>query len=63
MDTIRDLSIAEAREVRRDALARVIAAEKMLLTKDPLGQQLPYELWSQMLPQAESLLHLVKVPT
>lgn len=37
-------------EVER--VARLIAAEKMLLVKDPEGLRLPDVLWRQCLPQA-----------
>jgi hypothetical protein len=37
-------------EVER--VARLIAAEKMGLVKDPEGLRLPDELWRQALPQA-----------
>ena len=56
MDTIRGLTGIEAQQVRRDALARLIVAEKMLLMKDPLGQDLPYSLWSKALPEAEAII-------
>jgi|1185.fasta_scaffold1985879_2 hypothetical protein len=39
-------------EVER--IARLIAAEKMGLVKDPKGLKLPASLWTQCLAQAEA---------
>jgi hypothetical protein len=36
--------------------ARIIAAEKMGLIKDKKGKNLPYELWSQCIPDARNFL-------
>lgn len=36
--------------------ARLIAAEKMGLVKDPRGERLPAELWMQCIPAAEAAL-------
>jgi hypothetical protein len=44
---------------RREALARLCAAGKMQLLRDPVGQRLPDELWQQMLPQADAILTLL----
>ena len=41
-----------------EPLARQFAAEKMGLIKDKHGERLPYELWSQALPQARKFLNL-----
>lgn len=46
-------------EQRREALARIFAASLMDLHKDPLGQNLPADLWGQMLPQVDATLFLV----
>jgi hypothetical protein len=45
-------------EDRVEPLARELAAEKMGLTKDALGENLPYELWSQCIPDARRYLGL-----
>ena len=37
-------------------LARVLAARKMGLTKDPYGMKLPDELWQQAKPDADHLV-------
>ena len=45
-------------EDRVEPLARMMAAEKMGLTKDMLGENQPYELWSQCIPEARKMLGL-----
>ena len=45
-------------EEKVEPLARVLAAEKMGLVKDPLGENQKYELWSQSIPDARKLLGL-----
>jgi hypothetical protein len=35
-----------------ERVARMIAAEKMMLVKDPEGLKLPDDLWKQAVPQA-----------
>jgi len=45
-------------EDRVESLARIMAAEKMGLTKDKLGENQPYELWSQCIPEARKFLGL-----
>lgn len=51
--------MSDGYEQRREALARLLSASLMNLRKDPLGQNLPADLWSQMLPQADATLFLV----
>jgi hypothetical protein len=46
-------------EQRREALAKLFAASLMDLRKDPLGTNLPVDLWSQMLPKADATLFLI----
>jgi hypothetical protein len=45
-------------EGKVEPLARVLAAEKMGLTKDVCGENQPYELWSQCIPEARKKLGL-----
>ena len=49
----------DARTARRNALARIIAAERMDLMKDTLGEHLPPDLWKQMLPRADAIMLLI----
>jgi hypothetical protein len=49
---------AQAHAMRREALARLLAAEIMGLSNDPLGQSLPIECWSQMTPMADAAMLL-----
>jgi hypothetical protein len=46
-------------EDKVESVARMLAAEKMGLVKDKLGENQPYELWSQCIPEARKLLGLV----
>ena len=43
---------------RREALARLLAAEIMGLVKDPLGERLSAECWQQMTAKADAALLL-----
>jgi hypothetical protein len=52
------MNIKHQLEQMVEPLARQFAAEKMKLTKDPLGERLPYELWKQTIPQARAFLNL-----
>jgi hypothetical protein len=45
-------------EDKVEPLARMLAAEKMGLTKDVYGENQPYELWSQCIPEARKQLGL-----
>ena len=45
-------------EERVEPLARMLAAEKMGLTKDRYGENQCYELWSQCIPEAKRMLGL-----
>lgn len=45
-------------EDKVEPLARMLAAEDMKLVKDSLGEQLPYELWSQRIQAARKYLGL-----
>jgi hypothetical protein len=45
-------------EERVEPLARVLAAERMGLTKDTLGENLPHDLWSQKISEARRFLGL-----
>jgi hypothetical protein len=45
-------------EDKVEPLARMMAAEKMGLVKDKLGENQPYELWSQCIPDARRYLGL-----
>jgi hypothetical protein len=49
-----------ARSRRREALARLFAADKMALLGDPLGANLPHDLWSQMLEKADATLCMIR---
>jgi hypothetical protein len=49
-------------EVRRERMARVLAASLMGLLKDPAGDHLPAECWMQMLPKADSILFITAPP-
>ena len=48
-------------EERVEPLARLLAAEAMGLVKDPHGERLPHELWSQRITEARKLLGLDNV--
>jgi hypothetical protein len=50
--------VAEGHKARREALARLLAAEIMGLVKDPLGSRLPTECWSQMMRVADAAMVL-----
>jgi hypothetical protein len=41
-----------------ETMARMIAAERMGLVKDCLGERLPHDLWSQAIPAARKELGL-----
>ena len=56
--TLATAGAAKGHEARREALARLLAAEIMGLVKDPLGARLPEECWSQMTQQADAALVL-----
>jgi hypothetical protein len=45
-------------EDKVEPLARILAAEKMGLTKDVSGQNQKYELWRQCIPAAREFLGL-----
>ena len=45
-------------EEKIEPIARMLAAEKMGLVKDKLGENQPYELWSQCIPEARTYLGL-----
>jgi hypothetical protein len=45
-------------EERVETLARQLAAERMGLIKDPYGERLPHDLWSQKMPEARKQLGL-----
>jgi hypothetical protein len=45
-------------EDKVEHLARMMAAEKMGLVKDCLGENLPHDLWSQCIPDARKYLGL-----
>jgi hypothetical protein len=45
-------------EDKVEPVARMMAAEKMGLTKDKLGENQAYELWSQCIPDARKFLGL-----
>lgn len=45
-------------QARREAMARLLAAEIMGLRNDPLGQNLPAECWSQVVKKADAALLL-----
>lgn len=45
-------------EDRVEPIARMMAAEKMGLLKDKFGENQPYELWSQRIPEACKFLGL-----
>jgi len=51
-------AIYEWLEDEVEPLARMMAAEKMGLVKDKLGENQPYELWSQCIPDARRYLGL-----
>jgi hypothetical protein len=41
-----------------EPLARLLAAQRMGLIKDPYGERLPHDLWSQKMPEARKQLGL-----
>ena len=45
-------------EAAVEDFARLFAAEKMKLSNDPEGRNLPEELWRQCVPQARRFLNL-----
>jgi hypothetical protein len=45
-------------EDKVESLARILAAERLGLVKDTLGENLPHELWSQKISEARSYLGL-----
>lgn len=45
-------------EERVEPLARLLAAQRMGLIKDPYGERLPHELWSQKVVEARKQLGL-----
>lgn len=45
-------------EDKVEPLARLLAAEKMGLRKDPCGLNQKYELWGQCIPEARKQLGL-----
>jgi hypothetical protein len=40
-------------------MARLLAATLMGLVKRPIGDQLPEECWTQMLPKADAILFII----
>lgn len=50
----------EARHQRQEALARLIAADKMALLADPFGLKLPDDLWQRYLGHAAGVLTLIR---
>jgi hypothetical protein len=56
---VTDIKHVEARHKRQEALARLIAADKMLLVSDPLGLKLPDDLWQRYLGHAAGVLTLI----
>jgi hypothetical protein len=51
----------EARHKRQEALARLIAADKMSLLADPFGLKLPDDLWQRYLGHAAGVLTLIRL--
>lgn len=51
--------IMDARRQRVEALARIIAAQKMGLVLDPVGEVQSPEMWSRYISFANELLNLV----
>lgn len=51
--------MANAKLLRRQALARLICAEKINLIKDALGQHVPDFMWKRCLTEAEDVLKLI----
>jgi hypothetical protein len=51
--------MSAAKSERVAALARIIAAEMMGLTQDPLGEKLPEELTSQCVERAKAILTIL----
>lgn len=49
-----------ASDSRVEALARLIAAEKMNLLRDTLGRGLPDDLWKQAEPLAAAVMTLIR---
>lgn len=49
-------------DVRRERMARLLAASLMGLVKDPAGDRLPDECWKQMLAKADSIFFIVSQP-
>lgn len=52
------MTLREQLEAAVEDVARMIAAEKMALRKDPQGENLPEELWKQCIPDARKFLNL-----
>lgn len=52
------MNIHEQLESWVKPLARKLAADKMKLTKDVYGENLPYELWKQEINNARRFLYL-----
>ena len=52
------MNIREQLETLVEPLARKLAADKMKLTKDVYGENLPCELWKQEINNARSFLYL-----
>lgn len=50
----------EARHKRQEALARLIAADKMALLLDPFGLKLPDDIWQRYLGHAAGVLTLIR---
>lgn len=50
----------EARHKRQEALARLIAADKMDLQRDPFGLKLPDDIWQRYLGHAAGVLTLIR---
>jgi hypothetical protein len=51
-----------AKETRLKVLAQLIAAERMSLVSDPLGANLPDDLWMQCTATAEAVMQLIQQP-
>jgi hypothetical protein len=51
---------SRAADIRMEALSRLIAAEKMGLLNDPVGKDLPYDLWKQAEHLAAAVITLIR---
>lgn len=54
------LNAIVAKRERTEALARIVAAERMGLLEHPTGEKLPPDFWQRCLPEGRAIMTLIE---